>query len=104
MPDYKESSITGRQWQRCHTVIVRNPLGQTPTMEFEEETVVEFGAEQRKQWSKGCSMDFVAEQTIPLRDPTTNALTGTTVTHAELYQILYSLYMQAAEARDAALP
>lgn len=40
--------------------------------------------------------------TLALRNPETGALTGQTITHGELYAILWSLAMESAALADAA--
>jgi hypothetical protein len=42
-------------------------------------------------------------KTIELRDPTTGLPLGNSVTYQDVYVILHSAYLQAAEARDASL-
>ncbi len=46
---------------------------------------------------------FLAEPgaTLALRNPETGALTGQTITHGELYAILWSLAMESAALQDA---
>lgn len=104
MPDYKQSSVAGTSWQRCHTVTVHNQLGQTPRIEFQEEKVINIDGANIPQWVGGCTKDFSPTGSFPLLDPATNAPTSQTMSHGELYVALYSLYMQTALERDAALP
>jgi len=47
-----------------------------------------------------CSATFDPQGVIDVRNPETGELTGATVTQAELYAIVYSLYIQTATARD----
>jgi hypothetical protein len=103
MSDYKETSTTGKTWQRCYSVNISNHLNQPARAVFFEEAAAQFGVNTIVTPIGNCQTEFdpVVGQ-IELRDPTTGTLTGQTATHAELYAILYSLYMQAAEARDAA--
>ena len=102
MPDYKESTVSGTSWQRCHTVTVHNQLSQTPRIEFQEEKVINIDGTSIPQWVGGCTKDFSAAESFPILDPATNVPTGQTLTHGELYVALYSLYMQTAAERDAA--
>lgn len=102
MPNYNESTVAGTAWQRCHTVTIRNPLGGAPTIEFGEERVIALDGEDMRTWVAGCIKAFSPTGQFPLLDPETNLPTGQTMTHAGLYQALYSLYMQTAAERDAA--
>lgn len=101
MPNYNESTVTGTSWQRCHTVTIRNPLGGAPKIEFAEERVIALDGEDMQTWVEGCSKSFSPTGQFPLLDPETNLPTGLTMTHADLYMALYSLYMQTAAERDA---
>lgn len=104
MPNYNESQVAGTAWQRCHTVTVSNPLGGVPKIEFAEERVIALEGDDIHQWVAGCSKQFSPTGVFLLLDPTTNAATGTTMTHTQLYIALYSLYMQTAAERDAPEP
>lgn len=100
MPNYNESQVAGTAWQRCHTVTIRNPLAGTPVIEFAEERVITLEGDDIHQWVEGCSKQFSPTGVFLLLDPMTNAATGATMTHTQLYLALYSLYMQTAAERD----
>jgi hypothetical protein len=102
MPDYKESSLSGTEWQRCNVVVVTNPLGGKPKIAFEEERVFSVGGRVIKEGIGGCLKAFAPDGAFPLLYPATNLPTGMSMTHTELYVALYSLYMQTAMERDAA--
>ena len=102
MPDYKESILSGTEWQRCNVVVVTNPLSGTPKISFEEERVVSVGGRVIKEGIGGCQKAFTPAAAFPLLDPSTNLPVGASMTHADLYVALYSLYMQTALERDAA--
>ena len=104
MPNYKSTTVGGDAWTRCHTVTIRNPLAGVPRIEFAEEQVIAIGDKTLHQWTDCVNKDFASDGTFPLLDPTTNATTGATMTHAQLYVALYSLYMQTAAERDAQEP
>jgi hypothetical protein len=111
--NYKQSDITGTTWTRCRTVTINNPLpgkgsinivtGQPvgPNCVFLEETALSTGTEILTFDSGGCQTVYVPDSVITLLDPTTGNPTGETVTQAKLYQILYSLYLATATARDS---
>jgi len=100
MPNYKESDVSGTAWQRCHTVTIQNQLDTTKKVEFQEEQVISIGGKIYHEWVKGCSKDYDASASFPILNPQTNAETGQTMTHEELYVALYSLYMLTAADRD----
>ena len=102
MSNYKETSVAGTSWVRCSTVIIQNDLGETPTVVFAEQKIINLdGAQQVVQPMGSVRLGFDPDATLPLVDPATNLPTGETVTHAQAYQILHSAYLQAAMARDA---
>jgi hypothetical protein len=92
---------------RCRCVTITNPLlnvaGQAagPVAYFQEEKVISMDNTQTTVDSGACQKAFDIASVIPILNPTTGEPTGTSVTHAELYTILYSLYMQTAKERDA---
>jgi len=103
MPDYKESTVAGTSYQRCHTVRLNNPYQEQPFIEFLEEKVINLDGQVLRQGVAGlCEKHFNPTDSFHLLDPTTNLPTGTSMTHAEFYAVLYSLYMQTALERDAA--
>ena len=102
MPEYKQTTVSGEAWQRCHQVVIDNPLNAAPLIRFDEERVVAAAGAPGRTALGSLVAPFVPMAQIPLRDPQTNELTGEHVTHADLYAALYSAYMQQAEVRDAA--
>ena len=102
MPDYKETSTTVTQWQRCWSVTVTNNLNEVPVIAFAEERVIAMPEGAVRRPVPGCGRPFNAAEAFPLLNPATNQPTGALMSHSELYQALYSLYMQTAKERDAA--
>ena len=102
--NYKETNITGTSWVRCNNVTITNPLnGEVPTAFFQEEKVVCIDDANTIVPEGFCCKVFdPSSGVIPLLNPVTGASLGPNVTHAELYTILYSLYVQTAMERDAA--
>ena len=112
--NYKETTLSGTSWTRCRTVVITNPLAGTgpidpstnapfgPTANFHEEKVISIDGKQTTVDAGSCRKAFDPAATIPLLNPETGEPTGATVTHAELYAILFSLYMQTAVERDGA--
>lgn len=101
MPDYKESTITGRKWQRCNVVHIANPYQGAPTVTFAEESVAEVEGETFIKPEQQLHFPFDPEAVIELRDPRTGELTGQTIPAIMVYTALYSYYIQSAIKRDA---
>ncbi len=102
--NYKESTVVGTSYVRCNRVQIVNKLNQTPWVVFGEEKVIT-----TEDGSVTLPTSGTAECTklfdpiggsIALLDPETDTPTGETVSHAKLYQILYSLYLETAQERD----
>jgi len=101
--NYKQTELAGTSWVRCRAVTINNPLTDgTPMAYFQEEKVVSVEGSNLRVDSGACSKAFDPAGTITLINPETGEPTGETVTHADLYAILFSLYMQTALERDAA--
>jgi hypothetical protein len=100
MPNYKQTTVSGESWQRCYSVTMRNPLEGAKQVVFAEETVVDVGGQQTRFPATGCFQAFDADGEFPLLDPVTGLQVGT-ATHAQVYALLYSLYMDTAAKRDA---
>ena len=102
MPDYKETSVNGNQWQRCSAVSIQNQYGQEPIIYLQEEQITNVNGELFHKPIGGLSIRFDPASTIDLLDPATGESLGTTMTQGQIHLALWSLYMQAAHARDAA--
>lgn len=102
MADYKESTVSGTQWQRCWGVYIQNLYGTTPHVTLREEQVtVVSGATFQKDVGQ-IDFPFDPAATITLLNPETGEPFGATMTMGEMYVALWSLYMERAAARDAA--
>lgn len=103
MPDYQESKVTGQAWQRCHQVVIENPRHGSKVVRFDEERVLALDGNAEVRTPAGTlAVPFEPGTLIPLRDPATGELTGQTSSYGAAYVLLYSAYLAAAEARDAA--
>lgn len=110
--NYKETNLAGTSWTRCKSITITNPLagesplpGVIPVLKpialFYEESITQLAEGTTFKRDLGyCSTEFNPVSTIALIDLDTGNPTGENITHAELYRILYSLYMQVALARD----
>lgn len=102
MPNYNESSISGTAYTRCNQVVINNPKGGVPSMAFLEERFIELGADSVARPTGSIQASFRADGVFPLINPGTGEPTGDTMTHQQVYAVLYSLYISEALARDAA--
>lgn len=101
MSKYKEETATGSTWIRCKSVMIQNHLNSLPVCYFDESRVTEVNGISTEQSIGSIAKRFSPSDEIALLDPETGEQTGEFVTQARLYQILYSLYMNAANERDA---
>lgn len=102
MADYKESEVSGKQWQRCRAIEIDNPYGAMPVVRFFEELRTQVGGQGVAVPVGGITQNFDdPAKTFPLRNPMTGELVGATATYGEVYGLLWSLYMALAEERDA---
>lgn len=105
MPDYKETNLAGKAWNRCHEIVIENVRGTPPSVRFVEERVLELEGDQEIRQNLGpLTVSFDPAREIPLLDPATGEPTGETATYGQAYALLYSAYIAAALARDAANP
>jgi len=103
-PDYRQQTISGSQWTRCLHIEANNPYGGQPSIRFDEEVRVVLQAGQTLGTPSGSIERPFTDPfaTFPLLDPTTGAPTGAIITHGQVYAILWSLYIDSAQRRDAA--
>jgi hypothetical protein len=100
MADYKESEVTGVSWQRAYRITVENKLNTNPTMVFEEEAVVDVGDVVTTNHVGNVQGEYNPEDTFPLLNPETGEPLGGSITQAEMYVMLYSVYIHLAAQRD----
>ena len=101
--DYQSTAITGSAWTRAYQIVIDNRLGAVPNVVFHEERALLTDDGQTRHWASGqCALAYDPAQTIPVLDPATGAETGASLALGELYGLLYSAYIAAATARDAA--
>lgn len=104
MSNYKETQIAGTRWTRCGVIQIVNPYQRTPAIQFAEECVTSLGEDEEPMIHArgGITVPFDPAKEIALRDPDTGELTGQIATYGDVYVLMYSAYMDAATARDAA--
>ncbi len=100
MADYKETDVSGVAWQRAYQILILNPLGELPTVRYDEEQVINLNDGQIKQFVGNLGYTVDPLGIIELRDPVTLELTGETIPVATVHQALFSDYLNRAEIRD----
>ena len=103
--DYKQSTVTGDSWQRCLHIEINNPSSGTPVIRFDEERRVLLSDGTSMGFPEGAIQKEFTDPAVafPLLDPTTGNPVGATISHGEVYAVLWSLYMALAAERDAAI-
>ena len=103
MANYNETPVAGNTWTRCANVYIGNNYGVTPIITFGEQQLIALDnlSPMVVNTNQSCTAQFDATANIVILDPTTGTPTGQTVTQQELYNIIYSLYIATAQARDA---
>lgn len=102
--NYRETTGSATSWRRASAVSITNPLNnvQNATITFTEEDVIQKGVNILTTPAGGITAQFSEVSSFNLLNPTTGAVVGS-MTPAELYAILYSLYIKVATDRDAAV-
>lgn len=103
MANYRETTAEGTSWRRARQVAISNPLDANSIKEilFFEEDVATLGDKTFHTDSGIVKAVYEPDAVINLRNPQTGEFTGNTLLQKEVYQALFSLYLDAAEARDA---
>jgi hypothetical protein len=100
MADYKESNVSGTQWQRCNGVYIQNSYKNVPNITLREEKVTEIGEELFFKDMGQIDFQFNPNAVIQLLNPVDGTPTGATMSMGEMYIALWSLYMTKAAERD----
>lgn len=100
MSDYKESDIQGKKWNRCYSISIVNTYGQPPFVSVYEESRIKFGDQSIGNPTEYFNIAYNPAEVIELYDPATGEKTGTSITQSDLYNMLYSVYMNEAVKRD----
>lgn len=103
MPNYKETSISGSEYQRARLITITNEHNSPNTITFIEEKIKFIGTEHYhmdvSKLSETLTQDN-ASTTIDLLNPVDDSVIGS-ATYQQLYILMYSLYMKLANERDA---
>lgn len=100
--NYNETNISGTQYQRAAEIKIINPLNTEldKIITFVEQKVYVLDSKSIVEGAGILNVTFNPSEVITIIDPSTGEPTGNTVTHAEIYKILYSVYIQYAKLRD----
>ena len=98
MADYKEQTIAGKSWQRCVRVVIENPYGGTPSINFVEEKALNIDGGITTNLCGNLTTSFNPTATFPAYDE--DGVLIREITHAEAYGLLNALYMELARVRD----
>ena len=108
MANYKQTDVTGSSWVRCNSINIRNYYGISPIIEFSEEEIFELGDTRiSKPYTRTASLmpilhiQYDPTATVNIYNPDTLEPTGQTITHADLYGMLFSAYIDSAKKIDA---
>ena len=109
---YKEQQESGVSYTRCRQINIDNPVNGTPNITMFEERIIEFPDGRvypaNLNTGPGGRFDPPLQQAygpsleIPIVDPTTFEPNGQSMTAAQIYAAIFSLYIHLAKARDAA--
>jgi len=94
-----QQPLAGESYVRCQQVIIDNRLGRAPSVTFQRQRVIGAdGGAVAQQPLAPRPMAFDPAASVPLIDPETGAETGETITHAEIYAVIYSAFIAAETA------
>lgn len=101
MPNLLQKNLNGQQHVRFRRVVANNPFGGEKSATFEPEVVFErAGKPAQTRDLTPFTVVFSAEGSFPVINPTNDQPTGQTMTHAQLYAVLYSLARFEAEKSE----
>ncbi|MEN6306075.1 MAG: hypothetical protein ABFD96_25340 [Armatimonadia bacterium] len=99
-----QTPVAGESYQRCFQVVIDNPLVGSPTVMFSQETIVGTDAATVLRIpTQPLAMPFDPAAEIAVINPETGEPTGATVTQAEVYALIFSAYIAAANPPPAIL-
>ena len=94
-------NVSGTKWKRSNIVKITNELGQTSSIHFKEQWVIDDGTDKIIQPAGQCSDKLENPlETFNLLNPDTQEVIGS-MSYQEVYIALHSLYRHVAGKRDA---
>ena len=102
VPNYTPTTQPGETRRRTRYIGIRLPLDALPTVEVLEQDVVRLADAERVLADLGNlpTGSFDPAEQFPVRDPTTDALTGDTASVGQAHALIYSWVRAKQIARD----
>jgi hypothetical protein len=94
MPTYEQTPVSGVEYPRAYAIEINNRYGVTPSVTFHLEALTLLGDRTLSRGLPSVTCEFDPEAIIPILGTDDGTPTGDSVTHADLYQILFSLCEQ----------
>ena len=94
MPDYEQITVHGIEYPRAYAIEIANRYGAVPSVTFHLEALTLLEGRTLSRGLPAVTREFDPEAIIPLLNPADGTPTGDSATHADLYQILFSLCEQ----------
>lgn len=103
MPDYKQTTIAGQQWNRFPRIVIDNPRNAAPSVLCVEQQVIALAQGEVFRDIGNLNFPFDPSTQFDILDPNTNLPTGAKGTGAQVYALVYGYVMDQAAKRDAAI-
>lgn len=102
---FNQQSGAADSYVRCPQIVIDNRLGGTPAITFAQETIITAPSGQVTHVPmQPIPLVFDPTKVIDIIDPTTGQPTGATATMTDVYNLIYSAYMLAANPPAAPAP
>lgn len=99
-----ETPVSGESYRRCFQVVIDNPLIGNPAVTFAQETIIGTdGGSALHIPLPPLPLAFDPTAEIPVVNPETGQPTGTVVTQGEVYALIFSAYLAAANPPPEAI-
>lgn len=104
MPNYKETTLVSTKYQRACRIIIENPLGKVPSVNFiEEEVTIHDDGTKSHKLVGSLNMVFDSNEIIEIIDPVSNEPIGKSFPVTIAQAIIYGLYWKKVKERDQSL-
>ena len=100
--NYKQTNETGTVYTRCYQVSIDNGLNKNPIVSMHEEEVFTIGTNTITRPGRFLQKSYNASEVIELVNPETGEPIGQSVSHQELFVMMYSLWLATAKEHDEA--
>ena len=103
MNEYNEKTALAKMYQRSNNMVFSNPYEGIKRVDVSEELITIIDGVAISRPARTLNEEFTVENAmteIPLIDLNTNEPTAETVTYAEVYRVLASIYFFLARKKD----